>query len=75
MLKKRKKLGPIVFFIVLTVLTIIFSGLLHLFNVQGEYVTYSKVTSGLVNNVIEVKNLFSLSGIKYIVTHAVKNFM
>ena len=45
MLKKRKKLGPIVFFIVLTVLTIIFSGLLHLFNVQGEYVTYSKVIS------------------------------
>ena len=75
MLKKRKKLGPIVFFIILTVATIVLSGILHLFNVQGEYVTYSKATSGLVNNVIEVKNLFSLSGLKYIVTHAVKNFM
>ena len=60
-------------FIVLTIITIVLSGILHLFNVQGEYVTVSKVTNGLVNNVVEVKNLFSTSGLKYIVTHAVKN--
>ena len=75
MLKRRKKLGPIMAFIVLTVITILLSGLLHLFNVQGEYVTVSKATNGLVNNVVEVKNLFSTSGIKYIVTHAVDNFV
>ena len=75
MLKSRKKMGPIMAFIILTVITILISGLLHLFNVQGEYVTVSKVTNGLANNVVEVKNLFSTSGIKYIVTHAVKNFV
>ena len=75
MLKKRKKFGPIMAFILLTVLTILLSGLLHLFNVQGEYVTVSKATNTLVNNVVEVKNLFSTSGIKYIVTHAVQNFV
>ncbi len=75
MLKRRKKLGPIMAFIILTIATIVLSGILHLFNVQGEYVTVSRATGGLVNNVIEVKNLFSLSGIKFIVTHAVQNFV
>ena len=75
MFKKRKKIGPIMAFIILTFATIVMSGFLHLLNVQGEYVTVSKVTGSLINNVVEVKNLFSTSGIKYIVTHAVKNFM
>jgi len=75
MFKKRKKLGPIMIFIILTIVTILLSGLLHIFNVQGEYVTVSRATNGLVNNVVEVKNLFSTRGIKYIVTHAVKNFV
>ena len=75
MFKKRKKLGPIMSFIIMTVATILFSGLLHLLNVQGEYATVSKATNGLANNVVEVKNLFSTSGIKFIVTHAVQNFV
>ena len=75
MFKRRRKMGPILTFIILTLVTMVISGLLHLFNVQGEYVTYSKATGGLVNNVVEVKNLFSLSGLKYIVTHAVQNFV
>ena len=75
MKSRRKKMGPIMTFIILTIITIVISGILHLFSVQSEYVTYSKATSGLVNNVIEVKNLFSTSGLKYIVTHAVKNFV
>ena len=51
MLKRRKKFGPIMAFILLTVVTIVLSGLLNLFNVQGEYVTVSKATNGLVNNI------------------------
>ena len=75
MFKKKKKRSPIMTFILLTLITIILSGLLHLFKVQAEYVTVSKATNALINNVIEVKNLFSTSGIKYIVTHAVSNFV
>ena len=74
MFKKRKNISPVMTFIILTIVTILLSGLLHLLNVQSEYTTVS-VTGSLVNNIVEVKNLFSTSGIKYIVTHAVKNFM
>ncbi|MBR4178211.1 MAG: AbgT family transporter [Bacilli bacterium] len=75
MLKKKKKISPILAFIILTFATIIISGFLHLLNVQSEYVTVNKASGDLVNNVVEVKNLFSTSGIKYIVTHAVDSFV
>lgn len=75
MFKKRKKISPIMAFIILTLATIILSGFLNLLNIQSEYPTVNKATNELVNNVIEVKNLFSTSGIKYIVTHAVDNFV
>lgn len=75
MLKKRKKISPIMAFIVLTVVTIVISGFLNLINVQSEYTTINKATGDIVNNVVEVKNLFSLSGIKFIFTHAVQNFV
>ena len=75
MLKKKKKISPIMAFIILTLITIVISGFLHLLNVQSEYVTVNKSSGDLINNVVEVKNLFSTSGIKYIVTHAVDNFV
>ena len=75
MFKKKKKYSPIVTFILLTFVTIILSGFLSLINVQSEYTTVNKVTNELVNNVIEVKNIFSVSGIKHIITTAVSEFV
>ncbi len=75
MFKKKPKLSPIMTFIFLMFATILISGLLHLFNVQAEYTTVNKVTSEFVNNVVEVKNLLSGSGIKHIVTTAVSGFV
>ena len=75
MFKKKLKLSPIMTFIILLFLTIILSGVLHLFNVQAEYSSVNKVTSEFVNNVVEVKNLLSTSGIKHIVTTAVSGFV
>ena len=74
MFKKRKRISPVMTFIILTLVTMILSGIFHLLNMQSEYTTVS-ATGNVVNNIVEVKNLFSTSGIKYIVTHAVKNFM
>ena len=75
MFKSKKKLSPIVTFILLTVIVIVLSGFLSLLKIQAEYTTVSKVTNELVNNVVEVKNLFSLSGIKHIFTTAVSSFI
>lgn len=75
MFKRKRKVSPILAFIILTLIILILSGFLHLLNVQGEYTTVNKATNDFVNNVVEVKNLFSTSGIKYVVTHAVKSFV
>ncbi len=75
MFKKRKKISPIMTFIILTLATIVLSGFLNLLNVQSEYKTINRATNDVINNVVEVKNLFSASGIKYVVTNAVSNFV
>ena len=75
MFKSKKKFSPIVTCILLTVIVIVLSGFLSLLNVQAEYTTVSKVTNELVNNVVEVKSLFSLSGLKHIFTTAVSGFI
>ena len=43
MFKKKLKLSPIMTFIMLMFVTIVVSGLLHLFNIQAEYVTVNKI--------------------------------
>lgn len=75
MFKKKKSYSPIVIFIFLSFVTILLSGFLHLLNVQSEYSTVNKVNYTLVNNVIEVKNLFGTSGIKNIVSSTVSEFV
>lgn len=75
MFKKKFKLSPIMTFVLLIASTILLSGFLHLVNLQSEYATVSVINNELVNNVVEVKNLFSTSGIKHIVTTAVSGFV
>ena len=75
MIKKKIKLSPIMTFMILTFLTIVLSGFLHFINVQAEYVTVNTATNELTNNIVEVKNVFSTTGIKHIVTTAVSGFV
>ena len=44
MFKKKKSFSPIMTFLILTLATVIVSGVLHLFNVQSEYASISKAT-------------------------------
>ncbi len=73
--KKKFVLSPMLTFIVLTIAVIVLSGVLKFFNVQAEYSTVNTVTNTLTNNVVEIDSLFSLSGLKYIVTNAVSEFV
>ncbi len=75
MIKNKVKLSPIVTFIILIFATILVSGFLHFLSIQSEYSSVNTITNELVNNVIEVKNLFSTSGIKHIITSSVSGFM
>ena len=73
-IKKKFNLSPTMMFIFLTGITIVLSGVLSFFNLQTEYSTINTVTGQFDNEVVEVTSLFSLAGLKYIVTNAVSGF-
>lgn len=75
MTKNKFKLSPTMTFILLTGITIIVSGILAFFNLQAEYQTVNTVTGGFDSNVVSVTSLFSLAGLKFIVTNAVSGFV
>ena len=75
-LKDRITLDPIMTLLVLIVLTIVVSGFLSLLGVQ---VTYNSITDNITFNytqsLVSIESLFSLSGLKYIFTTTVSNFV
>ena len=75
-LKERITLDPIMTLLVLIVLTIVVSGFLSLLGIQ---VTYNSITDSVTFNytqsLVSVESLFSLSGLKYIFTTTVSNFV
>ena len=74
-IKEKMTLHPIMTIMILIALTIVISGLFTLFGVQ---VTYNKVNANTLKystEVISANNLFSLSGIKYIFSTTVSNFV
>ena len=76
MIRKDKKIvSPILMFIILTFIVIVVSGILSFFNVQAEYVSVNIISNELENNVVQVENLFSGEGFKYILTNSVKDFV
>ncbi len=72
---KKLKLHPISIYLILIVGTIIFSGILSLFNFQTTYSTVSGTDLSIVQNTIAVENLFTFDGLKYIISNATRNFI
>ncbi len=75
-LKERITLDPIMTLLIMIVLTIIISGFLALIGVQVNYNTIANdVTLEYTQGLVSVQSLFSLSGLKYIFTTTVSNFV
>ena len=73
--KEKMTLHPIMAIMLLIFITIVISGIFQLF---GAQVSYSKVNPNTLkysNEYIRINNLFSLSGIKYIFSTTVSNFV
>ena len=71
---RKRKFSPIFMFLSLTLVVLLLSFILSIFGVQAEYTTVNSYTNALQNNVVQVENMLSSSGLKYIVTNAVSNF-
>ena len=78
--KKKLKLKkfyfhPITTFFILTILVVIFSGIVSLFEMQATYNTININTKELEPTLIAVENLFSLAGLRYMISNAMTNFL
>lgn len=72
---KKYHFHPITLFILLTVLTVILSGIFSLFEMQATYSRFNPTTNRLESTLVVVENLCNSSGIQYIISNAGKNFM
>ncbi|MBQ4583747.1 MAG: AbgT family transporter [Bacilli bacterium] len=74
-LKERMTLHPIMTILIMVLITIVLSGFLSFLGISS---TYNTINEGILDYspvTISVKSLFSLSGLKYIFTNTVKNFV
>ena len=75
-LKERITLDPIMTLLILILITIVISGFLSLIGVQVTYNTISNdISLEYTQGLVSVESLFSLSGLKYIFTTTVSNFV
>lgn len=72
---KKKKFSPIFVFILLTFGVLLLSFILSIFNFQAEYSTVNSYTNTIQNNVIQVNNMLSAKGLKYILSNTATNFV
>ena len=72
---KKFYFHPITTFIVLTILVVVLSGIFSLFEMQATYNTVNINTKELEPTLITVENLFSLNGLRYMLSNAMKNFL
>lgn len=73
-LKNKIVLHPIMSFLILTLIVIVASGILSLFNVTSSYSTVNVKNNSLETTMVAVENIFSLKGIKYIFSNTLSNF-
>ena len=72
---KKPKLHPVTLYIILTILTVLISGILSGIKFQTTYSTINATDLSIVQNTVRVENLLNYNGLKYIISNAATNFI
>ena len=75
MTKKSKYFHPVMAFLILTGITMIISGILSLLDVSTTLYKINATTLEYSTELVKINNMFSLSGLKYIFSETVSNFV
>ena len=73
-LREKIVLHPIMSFLILTLIVIVLSGVLSLFDVTSSTSSVNVKNGTLETTMVTVENLFSLKGLKYIFSNTLSNF-
>ena len=73
--RKRTKFHPALIFFVLTIGVMIISSVGGILNLESNYYTVNSVTGDLEAQVININNLFNRTGLQYLISNLLPNFM
>lgn len=72
---KNIKFHPALTFLALTIVIMIISSLGSLFDLKTSYYTVNSITGDLETQVVTISNLFNRTGLQYLVSNLLSNFM
>ena len=72
---KNIRLHPAFMFLILTLTIMIISSVGSLFDLKTSYYTVDSVTGDLETQVVTISNLFNRTGLQYLVSNLLSNFM
>jgi len=74
-IKKEFKLHPALLFFVLTLIVMIVSSIGSILNLETSYYVVNSVTGNLESKVVVINNLFNRTGLQYLVSNMLSNFI
>lgn len=72
---KKIKLHPALVFLLLTLIVMVISSVGGILNLETSYYTVNTVTGDLESNAIVINNLFNRTGIQYLISNMLSNFI
>ena len=72
---KKIKFHPALVFLILTLSVMIISSVGAILNIESNYYTVNPVTGDLESQIITINNLFNRTGIQYLISNLLSNFM
>lgn len=73
--KKDIRLHPAFIFFALTIIIMIISSIGSIFDLETSYYTVNSTTGNLESNIVTITNLFNRSGIQYLISNMLSNFI
>ena len=73
--KKRISLHPALVFLILTLVVMIISVIGNLLNLEASYFVVNESTGDLTSQVVTINNLFNRTGLQYLISNMLSNFI
>mgnify|MGYP003315182583 CR=1 FL=1 len=73
--KKEFKLHPALLFLVLTIVIMIISSIGGILNLETSYYIVNSATGNLESKAVGITNLFNRTGIQYLISNMLSNFI
>jgi len=75
MKKKKIRLHPALVFLILTIVIMIISCVGSIFNLETNYYVVNEITGDLTTQVVTINNLFNRTGLQYLISSMMNNFL